>query len=412
MTEPGASEQIGQFGLWGKEAQRDWPLITKDEAKHVLAAFGLESKAPISWHSARPFSAVARVSNPGGQVWFLKRHHHQLRDRGALAEEHRLISHLSENGLPVACPRECTSESAGSGSTILVSGAWCYECFPALAGLDLYRDTMSWEPYRSPDEAFEAGSALARFHRAGRSFKAPSRSTRPLVSALTPFLGEADPEIAFRGWVKAQPALSEALDRQGGLSPLIAALTPAITQARPFLKTPALHWGHGDWHGSNLIWDCKEAGQSLPDRTIVRAPFDFGMADLTTRAFDIAVALERSMVDWMNPHAVSPTSKRDFVHTDQSVDYATRPDHTAAFLAGYDQEEALGPHDREEIAAMLPLAHVAFACSEVWYYDTLLRAPDTTEVTWETYLIGHLDWFDSPPGRNLCQLVATPPARA
>ncbi|WP_051537358.1 phosphotransferase enzyme family protein [Asaia prunellae] len=183
----------GQFGLWGRETKRDWPLITQDEASLVLAAFDLPDITPIEWHSARPFSAVSRLSDCDGKNWFLKRHHRFLRDESALAEEHDLIAHLAGQGLSVACPLE-----ASSGKTSLSLGEWCYECFPALGGNDLYRDRLSWEPYLTRHHAQEAGYALACLHEKAQSWNAPSRSTRPLVSSVIPLLDRHGPETGLK----------------------------------------------------------------------------------------------------------------------------------------------------------------------------------------------------------------------
>ncbi|GBQ84069.1 phosphotransferase enzyme family protein [Asaia krungthepensis] len=399
----GTPEAPGQFGLWGKEAKRDWPLITQDEAQQALYAFGLTCDEAIEWHSARPFSAVSRLRDVSGTIWFLKRHHRALRDATALREEHRFITHLARHGLAVAPPRITSSGDTtyslqgGDGAT------WCYECFPALAGQDLYRDRMSWEPYLTVDQAFEAGSALARFHRAAQGYSAPSRAQRPLVSALTPLCGPAGPASGLRAWIASMPDLERALTDLGGNRALIEALTPHFKRAASSLSAPALQWGHGDWHGSNLIWHktpppeggvAENAGKTC----FAGVPFDFSMADLTTRAFDIAIALERSMIAWLTP-----------CHEGDGVpDYRVEMSQISAFLRGYHAQWPLTASDRSDIAVFLPLAHATFACSEIWYYASLLRAPALARVTHDTYLVAHARWFSTAQGRALLDFIASP----
>lgn len=381
-----AGASPGQFGLWGKEAKRDWPLITQEEAAHVLRAFALHDVTPIEWHSARPFSAVSRLSDNRGRSWFLKRHHHALRDSTALIEEHSLIAHLAEHGLTVSRPL-----LTESGETVLTLECWSYECFPALHGRDLYRDRLSWEPYLSRHQAFEAGHALAVFHNAAQNHGEPARPDRPLVSALTPLLDEQGPEIGLRGWISRDAALRGAIEAQGGIETICDTLQPHFLRAAPFLKRPVLQWGHGDWHGSNLTW------RGAPGSETIDAVFDFSMADRTTRGFDIAVALERSMIDWMKPQHASDGSPPEF---------ASEPDQIVAFLAGYESVRPLSQHDRGEIAAFLPLAHVTFACSEIWYYQCLLDAPDLAKTTYDTYLLGHAAWFSAAQGQDVLELIA------
>ncbi|WP_438382225.1 phosphotransferase [Asaia sp. BMEF1] len=376
----------GQFGLWGKETKRDWPLITQDEASRALAAFGLRDVTPIEWHSARPFSAVSRLSDDQGRSWFLKRHHHALRDKAALAEEHRLIAHLAERGITVARPL-----ATESGDSVFTLGDWSYECLPGLEGRDLYRDRLSWEPYLSRHQAFESGRALAVFHDAAQSYDGQARPERPLVSSLTPLLDERGPEIGLCSWIASNAAMRGAIDTQGGAEAILTALRPHFRRAAPFLASPATQWGHGDWHGSNLTW------HGAPEHEKIGAVFDFSMADRTTRGFDIAVALERSMIDWMNP-----------LHDPEGslCDFASEPGQITAFLAGYDDVHPLSRREREEIAAFLPLAHVTFACSEIWYYQCLLDLPDLAKTTYDTYLLGHANWFSGKQGYEMLELIA------
>nr|WP_035447463.1 phosphotransferase [Asaia prunellae] len=159
------------------------------------------------------------------------------------------------------------------------------------------------------------------------------------------------------------------------------------------LARAELQWGHGDWYGSNLIW------QGPSGKETVSAVFDFSMADKTTRCFDIAVALERSMIDWMKP-------RRTLAHSPPF--FRTEPEQIVAFLAGYERSHPLTMQEREDIAAFLPLAHITFACSEIWYYQALLNAPELAKTTYETYLLGHAQWFGTAEGKSLLNRIVKP----
>ncbi|GBQ15149.1 phosphotransferase enzyme family protein [Swaminathania salitolerans] len=410
MENAGDHDAPGQFGLWKKHAERDWPALTEQEIASVLAPASPDSaatgdrhpspscdKTAPFWHSERPFSAAALIVRQGAPDVIVKRHHHGLRSRETLQTEHALIRHLHGRGLPVALPL-----ALANGEDVTCEDPWVYEAFPRLSGRDLYRDRMSWDPYFSVAQARAAGQALARYHDAATGFEAPDRADTPLVSALAPLLG-TQPESALRRWVAAQPALEGALDRHDPHGRWLAALAPHLHRAAQKPDSFPSLWGHGDWHGSNLIWPDEIAGGGTdaaphPDADIVApCPFDFGMADRTTRPFDIAVALERSMFGWLSPEAGS---------------YRVEWEQIDAFLSGYDRLWPLSGRLCKAIATMLPLAHVTFACSEIWYYDTLLGREDDARTALEDYLIAHAAWFSSPDGRAACDHIARWEARS
>ena len=49
-------------------------------------------------------------------------------------------------------------------------------------------------------------------------------------------------------------------------------------------------WAHNDWHVSNLLWDADGA---------VATVLDFGLASPTSALFDLATAIERNAVAWL-----------------------------------------------------------------------------------------------------------------
>ena len=88
-------------------------------------------------------SAAALVRRPGGDV-FVKRHDPRVRTARQLAAEHAFLTYLREHGEPVPAVRR-TPE----GASVLRRGGFVYEVHDVAPGLDLYRDAVSWSPYRS-----------------------------------------------------------------------------------------------------------------------------------------------------------------------------------------------------------------------------------------------------------------------
>lgn len=121
------------------------------------------------------------------------------------------------------------------------------------------------------------------------------------------------------------------------------------------------------------------------------AVFDFGMADRTSTLFDLAVAIERSMVSWLAPNMSQ---------------WQVRYDALGAFLRGYGTQRPLSATSRQALVAVLPLCHVHFAFSEYRYFASLLHDEHSAQVAFEKYFIGHVNWFQTPPGQALLRYIA------
>jgi Ser/Thr protein kinase RdoA (MazF antagonist) len=354
-----------------------WPPIEPAEAAAVLARFPQAGALHrLAWHSPRPFSAATLADTSNGQV-FLKRHYHGLRPAWALTREHAFIDHLARAGLRVA--RVLRTDA---GSTVLQDSNWIWEVHEAEAGLDLYRDRQSWTPFLSTAHASAAGAALARLHLAARGFEAPSRATASLIASLT-ILNAADPQAAAEAYVTARPALQDYLADKPWRADLrrvfdmhgAAALAPALAAQKVL-------WTHNDWHPSNLLW--APSGD-------VACVLDFGLADRGCALHDLAVALERTAVHWLE------------LGTTGSI---TEPAAAHALLEGYHSVLPLTEADRALLARLLPLVHVEFAMSETAYFHGILGRRDDADMAWDGYLIGHAEWFLGPEGLALRQLVA------
>ncbi|MFT8464132.1 phosphotransferase enzyme family protein [Acetobacter persici] len=385
----GHSGAPGQFGVHGVQEKRDWPPLTEAEVASVLAHYpALPPVAAILWHSMRPFSAAGIVQMQGAlpKTVVVKRHHAQLRSVAALEAEHAFMRHLGARGLPVSTVLR--TGGAGNGASALTQGQWTYEVFLPAQGEDLYRETMSWQPYQSLDHARVAGAELARLHKAAEGFEAPARGEAcPLVSSMVA-VGQEDFLPALRAWGVRQPGLAQQLagraweqDVQAALGPFHAVLLPLLGAVKPC-------WGHGDWHGSNLLWAPGPAAG-------ICSVLDFGMADRTCAVFDLAVALERSGVMWLD------LSGPDVVVYPQ----------IQALLEGYQNVRPLSAAERALLVAFLPLVHVEFALSEVAYFGTLLKDPASAEVAYTEYLLGHARWFAGDEGRALLDWLPAALAR-
>lgn len=371
-----SAAEPGQFGVLGVQTGRDWPCLTAEEIRAVLAHYpGVVPGGTCAWHSMRPFSAAALVTG-AGEACLIKRHHSSLRNVAALSEEHAFMQHLAREGVPVCLP--CVT---AEGTTALAHNDWTYEVFPRAPGEDMYRDVMSWQSYLCPEHAYAAGQALARLHHAAASYTAPDRAAgRVLISSMA-VIGQADLMAALQAWVPAQPGLAQALRSRSWQEDVQRVLSPWHDRLVSLLPEIVPCGGHGDWHGSNLLW--------TPQGDIA-CVLDFGMAGRTCAMFDLATALERSMVDWL-----APAQERHVAWQDM-----------AAFLRGY---ATISPPDdtaRALLRAFLPMVHVEFALSEVAYFETLLHDPSSASVAYDDYLLGHAQWFNSAEGQAMLDVCS------
>ncbi|WHO41193.1 phosphotransferase [Sphingobium sp. AP49] len=348
-----------------------WPAITQSEAENILARFPAAGR-PIAlrWHSPRPFSAAALVEAGQGE-FLLKRHHRSVRTPEGLAEEHRFMAHLSKAGLAVP-----EVMAAIDGASAIGEGEWSYELHRKAPGIDLYRDRLSWTPFLSSVHAHEAGKALARLHRAAHGFDAPARGPHPLVSSFT-ILPARDPLAAAAAYVAARPGLDHFLAGKPWreeLARLFAALGAGLPDR---LEGQPLLWTHNDWHPSNLLW-------SADDR--VSAVFDFGLATRSCALHDLATAIERTAISWLE--------------LGDAGSMPADPDTALALIAGYHAVLPLSRDDIDTLLALLPLVHIEFALSEMHYFAGILADPDQAMMAWQDFLLAHAQWFLSVPGQH------------
>jgi len=362
-------------GMGLEPVQPDWPALTEAEVATLLEDFPQAgANARLTWHSPRPFSAAALVETANGPL-FVKRHHPSVRSAIELADEHAFLDHLARRGAAVAQVLR-----SGNGHSAVERNGWTYEVHRKAEGLDLYRDALSWTPFQHNTHAFAAGRALAELHRAAEGFQAPTRSTAMLFSNLKLF-GAQDPIAAIEATFPRAPALADYLQARPWKETLGQLHLPLQRDLLPYLaRQPAL-WTHNDWHASNLLWS-----EDSPQAQVVSV-LDFGLSDRTFALFDLATAIERNLVPWLE--------------LDQGRAAAADLDALDALLQGYASVHPLSRDDLLALAALLPLVHADFALSEIIYFHGLLGSQDNAALAYDNYLIGHTRWFLDSEGQRL-----------
>ena len=367
----------------GRElAEPDWPPLTDDELRGVLGRAGdpggLGRQPVVTWRSPRPMSAAALVRH-GDATVVVKRHHLSVRTPAQLAAEHAFASHLRMRGQPVPAVLRLAD-----GQSVLRREGFCYEAQQVADGVDLYRDAVSWSPYASLGHAYAAGVALARLHLAATDFGLPARPAGVLMNSCQ-VISAADPLAAANRLAAARPALAAYLAGRRWPADFEACLAPLIRGAAPLLAALPPQWGHGDWHPSNLTWT-----SAAPDARVAGI-FDFGLANRTYPVHDLALALERAVVSWLDlPETGTATA-------DLAV--------AAVILDGYQTVRPLSDAEAAALPRLLPVVHLEYALSEVDYFTSVAISPANADLAYE-YLTGHAWWFGQPPGAALLGFLA------
>lgn len=353
----------------------DWPAVSADEARQLLRQFdGAGEFIALHWHAPRPLSATSLLESSNGE-YFLKRHPRALRTAEALREEHRFSAHLHATGLSV--PQIIGTKN---GDTIFATDDWTYELQAKANGLDPYRDRQSWTPYLCRQHAWEAGKALAMLHKAAASFDAPERGPHPLVTSLT-ILPAADPIAAMADYVAARPAAANYLADKPWRSVMADLLAQYGERLSDDLARQPSLWTHNDWHPTNLLWTREGAVETI---------FDFGLSTRTNAVHDIATAIERACIPWLE-------------YQEGYADARAEPESALSLLQGYHSILPLSAQQLDLIIRLLPLVHVEFALSELDYFAGPLAQPALADVAWYDFFIGHAAWFDSDQGRIFMQ---------
>lgn len=367
------------IGLDKQRIEEDWPALTADEVHALLARYSWATgPLTMEWKSPRPLSAAA-VVRVGDRRVFIKRHHTKVRTAEGLREEHGFLAHLRMRGAPVV---EVLADD--TGETAHAVDAWSYEVQEVPAAVDVYAEVQSWRPYLRVEHARAAGAALATLHCAAEGYDAPRRRVQPLVASLSIFATH-DARAAMAEYLAARPALDRDARTRDCCSEAMELLAPFHAELEPLLGDLKPLWTHNDLHGSNILWSNGGA------RAEARAVVDFNLADRTNAVHDVAQAIERGMVEWME---MTPRShERDDVpiHLEQ----------LAALLRGYESVRPLSAVEAAALVPMTALCHAEFALTEADYFAGVLAQERNVRVCTDGYLVGHARWYRGPGGARL-----------
>jgi Ser/Thr protein kinase RdoA (MazF antagonist) len=357
-----------------------WPALTLDEVARLLRHYPqVGAVTGLNWHSPRPFSSACVADTESGPV-FVKRLLRVIRTADELMDEHRFMAHLRQRGLAVS-----EILQASDGNTAHADGDWTYEVQGVGPGVDRYRDATSWTPFVSIEDAAAAGSALARLHLAAGGYDAPARSTRLLASGFTLFNTEDPQQVLQRtgAYIRERPALADYLAQRDWQQDMTRVLLPFHARLSPMLNRLTPLWTHNDWHASNLLW--QPHGPAA-----VTTVLDFGLADRTCAVYDLAIAIERNLIEWLALPS-TPIGQRALVHIAQ----------LDAMLDAYEAVRPLSALEAAALPALLPVAHAEFALSELAYFHGVQKSAENSALAYDTYFLGHAEWFNSDAGEYL-----------
>ncbi|SSB98509.1 Ser/Thr protein kinase RdoA involved in Cpx stress response, MazF antagonist [Pseudomonas sp. 43mfcvi1.1] len=368
-------EALMVHGLSHEPVAADWPpLDTRDVEQLLLGYPQLGPLLSLNWHSPRPFSAASLVQTRAATV-FIKRHHQRIRTPAWLSEEHRFMAHLRQRGVPVS---QVLADR--NGETAVAQGEWTYEVHGLAEGQDLYRESLSWTPFFSQQHAWSAGASLARLHLAAKDYQAAPRQT-PVLLANFKLCTCQDLRASLQKAIHLDPVLTDYMSQHDWRGELLPLLLPWHRQLQPLLGQQPGLWTHNDWHGSNLLWSSSAVDAA------VSCVLDFGLSDRTFALFDLATAIERNGIPWLE--------------LDDGGSAQAALDDIDALLDGYASEKPLSSADLLTLAALLPLVHVDFALSEIAYFQGVVGSTASADVAYHAYLLGHTRWFSTEPGQSL-----------
>ncbi|MGD0831862.1 MAG: phosphotransferase, partial [Terracidiphilus sp.] len=162
-------------------------------------------------------------------------------------------------------------------------------------------------------------------------------------------------------------------------------LAPFHEELKPLSPSLEPLWTHNDFHASNLFWsDTSDAARAV-------AVIDFGLADRTNAVHDLAQAIERNIVEWLELREV--------------IEVPLHLDHLEALLNGYESVRPLSNEEAAAIAPMTALCHAEFALTEADYFLGILHSKEKARVASADYLVGHARWFRSAGGRKILDAI-------
>ncbi|RRC95880.1 phosphotransferase enzyme family protein [Schaalia canis] len=410
-----------------------WPPFGADEALPVMARFGFP-EATVTRQSIRMMSCAVTVSTPSAP-FFLKRYHRSVMSAPELRARHRAVNLLRdvEDGHTLTVTG---FHLTPDGDSVVEEGEWLYELNDFAPGEDRYRGRYSWNAPDSLGEAESLGRALAIIHLRAEATaeRAPADpgpgffqarcdlamghvsvedylAARPMLTewaaGYAPTEGDASRSVdsaprvrtskerhsAGHGGIEsstagstgtlkraegAGQATAHGLDLSAEVEAALAWRTPEIVRA--YASLPRL-WIHGDGHCSNMMY----AGEE------VCAVFDFGLSAVSTAVADLAIALERNTLLWLE----ILDGKSD----------AYRMDTARAILRGYQSLRPLSSTEAALLPHMMRAVHVDPALDWIPYH-LISGRPSNAEWALETFFRGHTAWFSTEAGKRYLDELA------
>jgi Ser/Thr protein kinase RdoA (MazF antagonist) len=112
--------------------------------------------------------------------------------------------------------------------------------------------------------------------------------------------------------------------------------------------------------------------------------FDLGLANRTFAMHDLALAIERSTIDWLDLAG----------HDEVGIDFAALD----SLLDGYVEVTPLRAYEEQALIGLLPVVHIEYALSEVEYYASIVGNQESAELVYDGYFVGHTKWFREGAG--------------
>jgi Ser/Thr protein kinase RdoA (MazF antagonist) len=329
----------------------------------------------------RPYSATSLFRTERGD-YFLKKRSAAWRSNEDILWEHRVIRHLRDFGFPTPKLHENSR-----GSTLTEMDGFYYELFDRAEGEDLYRGTHTWTPFDRCEHAREAGIMLGRFHRTLEDFDAAGRP--PLgVPPLEPMRARFDLALnsdlaeSLGSRIDKSPVLSgffDCIDWQKEVVPLYEEFHRKFLSAGP---PPAPWVTHGDWHANNLFFE--------EDKIV--SVIDFHLTDISFRLYDLAVALDRNGILWLD----ILSGKKD----------ALRYDILENLINGYRRIFPLEKGEVPQLQSLLPLHQLDLALSNIEYYSGVEKNWERAQWAYRVYLLEHARYYRTPEGERLLEFIA------
>ncbi|MDO4665857.1 MAG: phosphotransferase [Actinomycetaceae bacterium] len=349
--------------------ENSWAPITPVEAQTVVGALGEENTETVRIlaTSHRPMAAAALV-DLGSRAVFMKRYPVDMVSVRELQAKHAFVNTLAKT-FPAA-----KMLTFADGGTTFVTDGNIYEVSERAVGEDRYKNVRSWQPPNSVEDARELGHTAAKLRLAAANIPTSHQEPTSFSSPFELAFRICEGATAVREWVRQRPVISAYLHQRGlDFWADLQNMVKFSEQIQP-LRAAKPQWSHGDLHVSNTFWD---GGH-------ISTVIDFGLATVNPPLADLAIAIERHSIDWVQISAGrNPRSGW--------------PDAAKAILEGYCSQCPLGDEEEDALSALVALSGMEFDLMMVEY---AAKIPDPALADW-AYNIGflqHNQWFCSDAG--------------